>query len=379
MKMILILALAALLAACGSPAPKHSEAASLAPVSVQTVQVQTEEWPVTYEAAGTVRARTITTISSRVMGYVRDVLAQPGDAVRAGQLLAVIDSRELDARLQQAEAAEAEARSAIAEADNGIAAASAQLELARSTFNRMQRLHTQASISDHEFDEAQARLRSAEAQLQMARSKRTQLDAKIAQAAQAVESASVLRGYTRIHAPFAGVITEKPAQPGQLASPGTPLLTVEQVGTYRLEAPLEESLLGSVRLGQTVQVDLDAYDQTLTARIDEIVPAVDAQSRTFLVKAALPAAANLRSGLFGRLRIERGANEVVVVPDDAIRQRGELKTVLMAENGVARTRMVTVGSRRDGRSEILSGLSPGERIVYPRLANLADGVRLEAR
>lgn len=379
MKIVIPALLATLLAGCGGHAPQKTEAASLPPVAVQTVAVQTVEWPVMYEATGTVRARTAATLSSRLMGYIREIRVQPGDHVRAGQLLVTIDSRDLDSAVRQAQAAETEARSSIAEADNGVAAAKAQLALAQATFNRMETLHKQTSISDQEFDEAQARLRTAQASLEMAHSRRTQLDAKIAQAKQGVESAGVMQSYNQIHAPFAGVVTEKPAQTGQLATPGTPLLTLEQAGGYRLEAAVEESLLGSIRVGQKVKVALDAYGQTLDARVDEIVPAVDAQSRAFLVKASLPAAPNLQSGLFGRLLIARAARQSAVVPVAAIRQTGELQSVLVAENGVARTRMVTVGSRQDGMAEILSGLSTGERIIHPRPAGLSDGMKVEAR
>jgi multidrug efflux pump subunit AcrA (membrane-fusion protein) len=371
--------LALVFTACGSHDPKRTEAASVPPVDVQTVQVATVSWPVTYEAPGTVRARTSAILSSRLMGYIREIRVQPGDRVTAGQVLVTIDARDLDANLRQAQAAEAEARTAVAEADNGIAAAKAQLALAQATFKRMETLHNQTSISDQEFDETQARLRTAHAAFEMAQSKRTQIDARIAQAKQSVESAGIAQTFTRIQTPFAGIVTEKPAEPGQLAMPGMPLLTIEQAGGYRLEAPVEESLLGSIRVGQHVKVALDAYGQTLDARVDEVVPAIDAQSRAFVVKASLPSAPNLRSGLFGKLLIERSARQSPVVPADAIARYGELRSVFVADNGVARTRMVAIGSTREGAVEILSGLVPGERVIRPRPANLVDGMKVAVR
>jgi RND family efflux transporter MFP subunit len=378
-KTISCVVVALVLTGCGGHAPKETEAASLPPVAVQTIQVEMQHWPVIYEAPGTVRARTATTLSSRVMGYIREIRVEPGDRVRAGQLLATIDSRDLDTGVLQAQAAETEARSAVAEAESGLAAAKAQLALARTTFKRMEDLHRKTSISDQEFDEAQARLRTAEANLEMAESRRRQLDAKIAQTQQAVQSAGVMQSYTQIQAPFSGLVTEKTGQTGQLATPGMPLLTIEREAAYRLEAPVEESLLGSIRQGQKVKVVLDAYAQTLDARVDEIVPAVDAQSRAFLVKASLPPAPTLRSGLFGRLLVERSPRESLVVPVDAIRQTGELQSVLVVQDGTARTRMITVGGSREEKAEVLTGLAPGERIIYPRPATLADGMKVEAR
>jgi RND family efflux transporter MFP subunit len=313
------------------------------------------------------------------MGYVREVKVQTGDRVSAGQLLVLIDSRDLEAGLLQARAAEQEARSGIAEAENGIAAAKAQLELAEVTFRRMQDLFGKKSISNQEFDEAQARLRSAEAGYRMAVSKRAQLEARSAQAAQSVESASVMRSYAEIRAPFAGVVTEKRVEQGYMATPGTPLLTIEQAGAYRLEAPVQEWMIGSVRAGQNVSVLVDTFTQPLNARVTEIVPTVDPASRAFLVKATLPSRPMIRSGLFGRLRVQRGVQQAIAIPADAIVHRGALQSVFVAENGVARLRMVTMGHVHEGQAEILSGLQAGEKVIHPRPANLADGAGVEVR
>lgn len=383
MKLFVISAItlsAVIQAACGgSHEPRKTEAATLPPVPVKVIEVRHVDWPFIYEAPGTVRARTASTLASKVMGFVREVRAQPGDTVTAGQVLVVIDSRDLESGLEQARAAEQEARSGIAEADNAVAAAKAQLSLAQITFKRMEDLFQKKSISHQEYDEARARLQTAEAAHQMALSRRAQLDAKIAQARQAVETASVLRSYAEIRAPFAGIVTEKRVEQGQMATPGTPLLTIEQAGGYRLEAPVEESMLGHVRRGQAVEVLIDASGQTLKGRIDEIVPAIDPSSRAFTVKASIPSGPGIRSGLFGRLRIARGSHPALVVPSDAIIKRGELQSVLVAEGGVARSRMITSGLVRDGLVEVLSGLQAGEKIIHPRPTGLADGAKVEVR
>jgi multidrug efflux pump subunit AcrA (membrane-fusion protein) len=363
----------------GSHEPRTTEAAAMPPVAVKVVEVRSTEWPSMYEAIGTVRARTAATLASKVMGYVREVNVQPGDQVSSGQVLVSIDARDLEAGLLQARAAAEEARSGIAEAENGIAAAKAQLNLAQVTFRRMEDLFRKTSISHQEFDEAQARLQSAEAAYQMAASKRAQLDARIAQAKQGVESASVMRSYAEIRAPFAGIVTEKQIESGQMATPGTPLLTVEQTGAYRLEAQVEESMLGSVKIGQNVSVTLDASGQTVNARISEIVPAIDPQSRAFLVKASLPSSTGIRSGIFGRMRIPRGSHQAIAIPEGAVIHRGGLQSVFVVENGVAHTRLVTTGQTHERQAEVLSGLNEGERIVHPRPANVTDGVKVEVR
>jgi RND family efflux transporter MFP subunit len=369
-----------LLAGCGGKAPEQGAAGnSSAPVTVTAFTVSQEDWPAVYEASGTVRALTTSVISSKVMGYVREVKVQAGDRVHAGQPLIVLDSRDLEAGYRQADAALAEARSAMLEADNGISAAQANLDLAQVTFGRMKELFDKRSISNQEFDEVSARLKVAKANHEMALSKRTQLQSKIAQAEQGRKSAEVMRSYAEIASPFAGAVTGKTVEPGNLAAPGAPLLTIEREGAYRLEVSVEESRLAGMRTGQPVTVSLDALGRTIEGRISEIVPAIDAASRGFTVKIDLPALRELRSGLFGRARFTLGRRQVLAAPAAAIQERGQLASVLVADGGIARTRLVTLGQKSGDRVEILSGLNPGEKIVFPAPAGVSDGIRVEVR
>jgi len=361
---------------CGRQQPPAA-ASEAAPLRVRALAVEPSEWPGVYETVGTVRARTAATLSSKVMAYVQEVKVEAGAAVRAGQLLLMLDGRDLDAARRQAEAALKEAQSAIAEADNAVAAAQAQLELAQATFRRMKDLHEKRSISEQEFDEAEARARTAEAQHRMALSKRRQLDEKIEQAGEALRTAEIMRGYAEIRAPFDGVITERMVDPGALAAPGAPLLVIERAGSYRLEARLEESMLPHVRPAQQVEVELEALGRTVSARVSEVVPAVDPASRAFLVKIDLANLPGLRSGLFGRARFRVAPRRVLAIPAKAIVRRGQLESVFVVEDGRARTRLISTGERRDSLVEVLAGLAPSETLVVPALGELADGRRVE--
>jgi multidrug efflux system membrane fusion protein len=380
MKPILFFVLISLpwLTSCGGETPR-SAAPGAAPVAVQTAVVAAQEWPAIYEATGTVRARTAATISSKVMGYVQQVNFQAGDRVREGQELVTLDARDLEANLRRAEAGRAEVRSAVPEADNAVAAAKANLDLVQTTFKRMEDLAAKKSISSQEFDEITAKLKSAQANYEMARARRTQLDSKMAQAEEEVRAATIMRNYTRIAAPFAGVVTAKSVEPGTLASPGVPLFTIEKGDVYRLEASVDESRLPAVRLGQTVEVVLEALDRKLNARVSEIVPAVDAASRAYTVKIDLPPMPQLRSGMFGRALFPLGTRKVVAVPRSALVERGQLVSVFVAEDGTARTRLVTTGQHARDFVEVLSGLSAGEKLIQPVPSGLADGARIEVR
>ena len=381
MKPVLISLIAAsvFLTSCGGEKPRPAEAAGKPPVAVRTVTAEAREWPAVYEATGVVRARTTATISAKVMGYVQQVAVQVGDRVSAGQLLVTLDSRDMESSVRRAEAAQAEVRSAISEADSGVASAKANLDLAQSTYKRMEDLAARKSISNQEFDEASARLKAAQAGYEMVRARRAQVDSKMAQVEQEIQAARIMREYARIAAPFAGVVTAKSVEQGNLATPGAPLLTIEQDGAYRLEAAVEESRIGAVRVGQTVEVSLDAVDRKLNARVSEIAPVVDAQSRASIVKIDLPAMPQLRSGMFGRAAFPLAKGTAVTAPPSALVERGQLQSVFVAEDSIAHARLITVGRRTKEAIEVLSGLNGGEKIIAPVPPGLEDGARLEVR
>ncbi|MBS1824332.1 MAG: efflux RND transporter periplasmic adaptor subunit [Acidobacteria bacterium] len=380
MKKILPVIGTILLAACGHKEEPAKKAVTPAPaISVQVAKVAAADWAVAREVVGTVRARNTASVSSRIMAYVREVRASQGDTVRAGQVLITLDSKDLDTAQRQAHEAQREAQSAEAEVESAIRAAKAQRDLTQVTFDRMKGLFEKKSISNQEFDEAQAKLRLAQANVEMAEAKRKQLDARIAQAREQVQIAGIQQAYTQITAPFAGVVSEKRVEPGNLATPGAPLLLIEQTGSYRLEAPLDESLLPTVKRGAAVEVRLEALDRTVRATVSEIVPSIDAATRTVTVKLDLPGVANLRSGMSGRAGFGAGSERVVLVPVSAIRTDGSLQLVFVVDGGIARTRMVTLGERRGDTVRVLSGLNEGEEVVSPIPSDLRDGARAEVR
>ena len=378
-KLLSIITLAFCITGCGGSERASKTATPVAPLAVTTVTAAEQPWPAIYEATGTVRARTSAAIAAKLMGYVREVKVQTGDRVREGQLLVTLDARDLDVNSRHAEAALEVVRSSMPEADSAVAGAKANLDLAQTTFKRMQDLFNKKSISNQEFDEASAKLKSAQAAYQMAVAKRAQLDAQAARVQQDVRASEVARSYAEITAPFAGVVTAKAVDPGTLAVPGTPLLTIEREGAYRLEASVEESRIAAIRVGQAVAVMLDGIDRKLDARVSEIVPAVDAASRSYTVKIDLPGVPALRSGAFGRATFSTGSRVALSIPAAAVRERGQLQSVLVAENAIAHTRLITAGAKYKDRIEILSGLTAGDKVIFPVPQGLADGSAVEVR
>ncbi len=209
---------------------------------VPTVQVETvadSEIADIYRAIGSLRARYSASIAAKLAANILEVRVQTGDHVQAGQTLILLDRRDLEANLLRSEATRAEAVSAIDETESAMAAARANFELARVTHKRFQDLLANASVSQQELDESQARLRSAEATLEMAASKRRGIGARRSQAEADISAARVALGYATLSAPFAALVTERKVDPGSLATPGAPLLTLEHEGNPRLEASIE--------------------------------------------------------------------------------------------------------------------------------------------
>jgi RND family efflux transporter MFP subunit len=346
----LLLLLAGTLAGCSSQ-PKTAQAAPEAVSGVAVVSAQRAQVPNWLEAMGTVRAAQSAQVAAQMMGNVVAMNVREGDRVRRGQVLAVIDDAQPRAGVERAQAM-------LLAADKDAVAADADFTLAQATLKRYQNLLDKKSVSPQEFDEVKARFQAAQARRELARAGQQQAQAALSQARTQLD-------YTRVRAPFDGVITDKRVDAGAMAAPGMPLLTVEDTRRYRLEATVDESQIQFVKQCESVPVTLDAFgDRQLTGKVTQVVPAADPASRSFLVKIDLPTTADIRSGLFGRARFQRGQRESLVVPASAVVTRGQLQGVyVLGQDKVAMLRYVTLGKSEAGRIEVLSGLQSGEQLV----------------
>jgi RND family efflux transporter MFP subunit len=180
-------------------------------------------------------------------------------------------------------------------------------------------------------------------------------------------------GYTKVTAPFAGVITRKHADVGDLATPGKPLLDMEDSRALRLEADVPEAVVGKLALGDKLPVRIAALETELEGVISEIAPAADPGSRTFLVKLDLPAQPGLRAGQFGRVAMPVGETAALRVPVSALVQRGQMEIVFVVSGNQAQLRLVKTGKRIGSEVELVSGVEAGEKVVVEAAAGLMDG------
>ncbi len=353
-----------------------------------------------YEAVGTVRSRTTSVLSSRVTGNVLALHVQEGDSVKAGKLLIEIDDRPLQSQLRKAQAGLREAQDRMDEVDRNIqaaesskTAAEAEQNLSLTTYHRYKALLEKKSVSQQEFDQVEARYRARTADLERTRAqiqsyfaRREQALAKMEQAKAEITQAELSIEYARIHSPINGVVAAKQTEVGVLATPGTPLLTVEDNTHYRLEAVVEETMIGKIRLGESAGVSIEALGPIeWGGKVIEISPASDPRSRSLIVKIDLVAKeakghrqALLRSGLFGKARFSSGERTILTIPAKAILPRGQLQAVYVVDAAnIARLRLIQTGKSYKDRVEVLSGLREGERILAEGLENVRDGSRIE--
>ena len=341
------------------------------PIPVTVARVAMTEVAGVIDAGGVVQARITATITPRVLAPVREVRVSPGDQVRKGQILIVLAGDDLAAGARAARsaalAAEQGSKAAAAELD----AAEAGLALARASHDRIAGLLAKRSATAQELDDATATLRSAEAGVTAASARALQATSAVESARATSDQARTTESFATIAAPFDGMVTEKMVEPGNMASPGMPLLRLEDTGGFRLEVRVDESRVGAIRRGDGVPVFLGTDTSSIAGTVVEVSRAVDADAHAFLVKIALPDARVLRSGTFGKARFTGTPRRALTIPPSSIVRHGQLTSVFVVDKDVAHVRLVNVSD-----AEVLAGLAESEVVILSPPAGIRDGRRV---
>ncbi len=449
------------------------------PRTVDVIAVRNEPVTDALEAVGRTSPDLQATLSTRTSGRVNTVLVREGDRIRRGQLLATVESRDLDASVAVAQAnvsaaqeahrsaqavaklertlvqtriEQAEAR--VHQSESGVQAAQARLDmvrtgprrqereqavlavsqaqaqynLAESNRARMERLLHEGAIGLQAYEAAQTQADVAKAQLQAARQSQSMAEeggraeelrqaeegvrqaqselaqartalksaiaasvqaevrqqearaagAQVAQSRASLTAAQVSREYATISAPFDGVVTRRLMDPGDLASPGAPILQIES-RPLLFTATIPASQAAALKPGMTADITIEALDTRWTARLREVTPSADPQTHTLTARYELPGLSAAVSGLYGRVRIPRGTRYALVAPASAVWEEQGLHMVWVVDNDVVRLRMVTVGQPHGERIEVTTGLKPGDVIVASGKGRLSEGDRVRSR
>lgn len=337
---ILLILLCGGLAGCGpreEPVQPAGTSAARPSIQAATIEVRSLPVPLRVEVTGLVASVTQATLSGQIQAAVKDVRVREGSPVKKGEILVLLDDRDLRAELTRAEA----------EADN-----------AKAHLKRMRDLFTQDSVARQELENAERTFKVAEANRAAARTRVS---------------------YSVVTAPFDGLVTEKLIHAGELASPGRPLLKLEDPQRLRLEVTVAEGDLKSLSRDDRVPVTIDALTgQSLAGSVAQILPTGDPATHTVLVKIDLPPTSGLKTGMFGRMQLDKGTGRTLVVPRTAVIERSDLTGVyVVGSDSLAHLRWVKLGRPVGDQVEVLSGLNQGERVLMQgRQGN--EGVRVEA-
>ncbi len=296
--------------------------------------------PVAESATGTVRPVHEAAVASKILAKVVAVNVKAGDRVTKDMVLVRLDDADLKARQQQAEAA--------------VNAATAVRDQAKVEFDRADKLLKQNAASQTEFDRVATALKTAEAELDQAR--------------QALEEAKTAVGNATILSGMNGVVVDKQADVGDMVIPGQVLLKLYDPTRMQMVASVRESLTHRLKVGQSIEVTVAALGHPCQGQISEIVPEAQSASRTFLVKVTGPCPPGVYAGMFGRLSIPLDEEEVLVIPQTAIRRVGQLALVDVADGPALRRRAIQTGRALNGKIEVLSGLREGEQVALSGLA-----------
>ncbi len=384
------LCVAVALAGCSGEKPAAAPQSRTVTAPVTTVArrpvVECRSFPAEVESEQSV------TLASKLTGTVEAVSAREGDALRAGEPIMRIDDRDLTSQEQGLAAS----REQVARERQALSAKSA---LARTTLERMGRLLAQRAISQEDYDKAKAEFDALARQVEAADAQEKAATAKLGELA-------ALRAYTRITAPFDGILARRYVDQGAFVTAGAPLALMDRSGGgFELTAQVDESLLSGLRQGQTILAAVPSLaPEPFAVTVSAVVGRVDPASRTFKLKCALPAAVPgsqgpPRAGMFGRVFVPARTAEKLLVPENCLMRRGDLPTaVVVDKDGVLRFRVVNTGatflaadfegktyltdseafadSGRERFADVLSGLTAGERVACAAGSALREGDRL---
>lgn len=329
--LISILTLAVVAGCRGEHPEKEQTGNQLPPVKVEVMTVTAQEAPLQTEVVGTVQPVDRAEIAAKVTGTIEKIPVVLGSQVKEGDLLVKIIAGEISAKVIQAQA---------------------QLEQARRNLEREKKLLEKNAATAENVKSLEEAFRIAEA---------------------AHREANVMLSYTTITAPFDGQITSKNANVGDLATPGLPLLQLEDNRKLQVVTSVPEALVLEISPGDILPIQIPAAELDIHGKVAEIAPAADPLSRTAEVKIDIEEKVRLRSGQFARVALPGPKKDSLFVPASAVHVFGQMKRLFIIRKNTVQLRLIRTGMERDGQVEILAGLEPGETIIIRHDADLVDG------
>jgi RND family efflux transporter MFP subunit len=390
---IVFVALSLVSTSCKSDYPASSRQArpgeTQAARQVKTARVEETPFGEAVTVNGTLAAFDQTTASVKVPGRLRTITVDLGSVVRRGQVIAQLEQQDYNLRVQQAEAALAQARARLGLSPDGtndrvneeqtgtVRQARAILDEAAATRSRAATLVEQGVVARSEFDSADAAYKVAQSRYQDAIEEIRNRQALLAQRRSELSLARQQLADTAVYAPLDGVVQEKRASVGEYLAAGAPVVNIVRMDPLRLRAEVPERDARNVRSGQNVRVTIDGDSNVYVGQIMRLSPVIADQTRMLMVEADVRNNGNLRPGAFARAEIVTDdAKMAVTVPNNAIVTFAGIEKVILVQGGKALEKPVTTGRRNGEWTEIVSGVNVGEQVVVDP-GNLQSGQAVE--
>jgi len=338
MKSAMALAISILFAGVLSACNKDSERTpeiTLNSTVTQHLTLTSQEIPVYYMTSGTVTSDHRVSISTRLLGYIRDIKVREGDQVKVGQVLLHIDP---------------------VNAKQALVQAKADLNNARLEMQRYESLLHEGAVTSQQFDKVQLRYQVAQSQVTQAKHQLS---------------------YAKVTSPVRGVVVEKRMEKGDLASPGMPILTLEDPSSLLVETYVSEQFVVQIHEGDVVDVEVASLKKHFQGVVRQVVQAADPGSHQFLVKISLPSMKDIHPGMYAQAGFNVGMRKALLIPDAAVITQAGLHAVyVMDGSSIAHYRLIRVGQNLKGKLEVLAGLRDGEQVIWGGTPSLKTGMKV---
>ena len=343
-----------LASACSGPSPaKASTPADADRLVVAVATAHQQDLIRTATTQGALFPKEKAVLAAEVAGALAQVFSDMGDQVTAGQVLARIDPREYQLRLDSAQAQ--------------LEQVQARLANAQANFERMKELNNQHLVSAQQYDQSSAETRVAQA------------DADAAEKMLGIARKKL--GDTYIRAPFAGAVQKRMVSLGEHVGEGMPLYELIAIDPIKLRAPIPERFVPMARVGLPIDLTIDARpDKTFHGAVTRIAPALDENSRTLLIEAEVPNPDGmLKPGYFAHVTMNLGHDRALFIPGAAVLRYAGVARVFIFKDGAVRSREIITGTAEGDQIEIISGLKVGDKVVVSDVDRLADGTPVVAK
>lgn len=360
--------------------PGTTEVKNIATVKAAVLYAKVVNQPLLYETTGTIHAKTESILSSKLLAEIKKINVKEGDIIKKGDVLVLLDNSQVKAQLKQAQQAKEEALNAYDAAVSGADSARAAAKLAGDTYKRFFNLYNDNAISKQDFENIETKNSQAKAALLQAEAMVQAAQNRIEQAQAAVLSAKSFDKDSVIYAPYDGIVTAKMVEPGDLASPGKPILGVEETHGYYVEFVVPEAHAKNIVIGTKVSTVIPALnDLLLEGAIYTTTPAADYNTRSFMFKASFSSDESIRSGLYAKVLIPIGEKNILSIPSSSLIYQGQLTGIyILDDKNIARFRVIRTGRPFAESIEVLSGLNPEDRYISNPDVNIKDGAKVEA-